>query len=406
MLYTRSRLVAAAALSAAALMGCSAPTPPEAAPPPAQPLPDAVVFGEFLAHVSPRNRTMTIEQVGDGHAWGPTLQPQSLDSLPILNNGVEGSGPANSVELVTNSITGDQPTWTANVTLRHFYARSFANVFIQIPLIMDTSRNPLDNHDATNSDASEFGVSNAHGLWQYTASGAAAGVLGASPYNDATRDWTFANPDEADTLIQIIAYGSLGFGDYTEDYGSATYVDACSTGTTTTSAQVTTSMPFDFTLYNTNSTSVTFGDNGQVAFGGTSLSISGTSVALPDGTAPHAALFPFWDDLTYGSGGQMCYTTVGSAPARQFVIEWQGMDFASGAGTGSSLDFEAILSEGTSRIDLVYDSMVGGSGSDGREAGALATVGVQDETATVAAGEHDQTHYGTGQAYVFVPAPF
>ena len=53
-----------------------------------------MVFGEFVAHLRPKDHSMTIERVGDGRAYGPNLEPQSLDSLNIIQNGVTGSGPA------------------------------------------------------------------------------------------------------------------------------------------------------------------------------------------------------------------------------------------------------------------------------------------------------------------------
>ena len=321
-----------------------------------------------------------------------------------------GSGPADTVELVTNSYTDQYPgtqTVTAVVDLRHFFTRSFSNVYVYVPSITDANGQTLSNHDATNSDPSAFGLSNAHGLWQYTASGADPGVLAQSPFNVGTRTWIFANPDDANTNVTFIVYGSRSFGSYTQNFSSATYLDACTGGTKSTALQVTATLPFDFTLYATNTTTVKFNSQGKVGFGATAaLGISGNAVALPSTTAPHPALFPFWDNLKYGTGGQMCYQTFGSAPARQFVIEWRNMDFKAGVGTGSSLDFEAILSEGTSNIDTVYNSMVGGLTAAGREAGMQATVGVQNEMGTVSTGEFQQPNYGTGNAYTFNPAPF
>jgi hypothetical protein len=402
-------VVTLAALSLGALAGCAGPgapadpiTPEVAAPV----LPNALVFGEFVAHLSPKNHSFTIERVSQPRAYGPTLEPQSLDSLPILNDGTSGSGPANSVELDTTAYNDNYPgtpTFDAMVDLRHFYSRSFANVYVYVSSITDTSGNALANHDAINSDASQFGLSNAHGLWQYTASGAAPGVLAKSPFNVGTRQWIFANPDDADTNITFVVYGSLGFGSYSEDFSGATYIDACTGGTTSAATQVVTTIPFDFTMFNTNNTGVKFTKQGKLALGSTSLGISGTPVALPSTGAPHPALFPFWDGLT---GGQMCYKTVGTAPARQFVVEWKNMNFVAAPGVGSSLDFEAILSEGTSNIDVVYNSMVGTGTSAGRENGAKATVGIQDETGTVATGEFQQQNYGTGNAYSFIPSPF
>lgn len=404
-------LVTSAALSLGTLAGCAGPEAPSGPQAAAPVLPNAVVFGEFVAHLRPKDHSFTIERVGDGRAYGPTLEPQSLDSLPIIQDGVAGSGPPNTVELVTTSYTDQYPTTqtvTAVVDLRHFYGRTFSNVYTYVSGITDANGVALSNHDGINSDPSQFGLSNAHGLWQYTASGADPGVLAQSPLNVGTRTWIFANPDDANTNVSFVVYGSLGFGSYTQNFSTATYIDACAGGTTYTTSLGTATIPFDFTLYNTNTTTVKFSNQGKVGFGATaSLGISGTAVALPTTNAPHPALFPFWDNIKYGAGGMMCSQTVGTAPKRQFVIEWRNMDFKAGAGAGgSSLDFEAILSEGTSNIDTVYNSMVGSLTAAGRETGTQATVGVQNEAATAGTGEFQQPNYGTGNAYTFNPAPF
>ncbi len=408
MRFPASRIVVLGVLSCGALAGCVGREDPPVSPVVAPP--GAHVLGTFVAHLRPKLRSLTIERVGGANeAASPGLEPQSLDGLPIVNDGTSGTNPANTVELVTNSVDDPYPTnltFSASVTMRHFYARSFANVFVQVASITDTMGNPLANHDATNSDSPLYGLSNDHGLWQYTATGAPTGVLGESPYNEGTRDWTFGNPDDAETDITLIAYASLGFGSYTFGFSNASYVDACSGGTSSTSPEASATLPFNFSLFSTNDTAIKFSRNGQIALGSTALTASGTSLALPSSSAPHPALFTFWDDIDYGSGGMLCYQTVGSAPNRQFVVEWRGMDFRSGPAVGSSLDFEALLSEGTGNVDLVYNTMMGTDSSAGREAGAQATVGIQDEAAVSSAGENDTQDFGSGNAWSLAPAPF
>ncbi len=188
-------------------------------------------------------------------------------------------------------------------------------------------------------------------------------------------------------------------------------MDACSGGTSfTTPSKTGIALPFDFTLYNTNSTNVNVARNGQITVGSTTLDASGTSVALPAsaGGVPKPVFFAFWDNLAVARRAEkICYQTIGSAPNRQFVIEWRGLNFANAPGNSpaSSLDFEAFLYEGTGEIDTVYNSMVGGATSGGRETGTQATVGMQDETAANATMEHDVADYGTGNAWSYVPNP-
>jgi hypothetical protein len=411
-------LVAVAVLSFAGLVGCAAPDEPAAATLPpvhGQVLPNSIVFGEFIAHRSPKNHTLTFERVRSPQGYGANLEPQSLDQLPIISDGVSGSGPAGTVELVSANCVDNYPsvqTFQCDVTLRHFYSRSFANVFAQVTAITDSSGNNLANHEATNSDSSQYGLSAALGLWEYTADASTnPGVLAQSPNNAGTRTWVFANPDDADDNVSIVVYGSLGFANYGFDFPNASYVDACSGGTQSISQQITATLPFDFTLFNTNTTTVKFTPrNGQMVVANTMLTGLTTPVSLPSGSAPSPVVFPFWDALKYSTGightGKMCYQTVGSAPNRQFLIEWRNMDFASGVGQGSVLDFEAVLYEGTGELDVVYNSMQGTANSNGRENGALAMVGMQDETHTNWQGEFKTQDFGTGSAWAFIPSPF
>jgi hypothetical protein len=66
---------------------------------------------------------------------------------------------------------------------------------------------------------------------------------------------------------------------------------------------------------------------------------------------------------------------------------------------------EVFLFEGTSEIDTVYNAMTGDATSDGRENGALATVGLQDETGTIATAEYQSQSFGTGFSWGYLPSP-
>jgi hypothetical protein len=79
-------------------------------------------------------------------------------------------------------------------------------------------------------------------------------------------------------------------------------------------------------------------------------------------------LMPYWDDLTTTpkTAGYGVFTKVtGTAPARQFFVEWKAA-IVSG---GGNLNFEAVFSETSPTIDVIY-----GAGAWGQ----AATVGVQE----------------------------
>lgn len=371
----------------------------------------AEVVGDFVLQVRPRERAYFFERA----SRGPGLAAQSVDDVTIAQDGVEGSGPANTVELVTNSFDfgaacGDYPdsAWCANVTLRHFFPRSLSNVYLQVTAIRDENGNDLAGHGTLNSDPSALGLDASLGLFRYTAPAATTpGVLGQSPHNAGARDWVFADPDGAVTNITLRVVASLRYASYAMGASAQPFVDACAGGASTTQSSLSTTMPFPVTLYDVTSASLKAGERGVVTLGTTPLpssGSSGTNVALPSTTAPKPAIFPFWDDLALkGASAKMCTKTLGAAPNRQFVVTWSAARFSFGADNPSSLNFSTILSEGSDRIDFVYGSMSSSNAS--RALGGTATVGVQDGTGKIATASYHQTAYGTGAAYSLIPSP-
>jgi hypothetical protein len=339
-----------------------------------------------------------------------------------------GSGSANPLEAVTLSApnpcvdAGGGVQFACDVTMTWGSPnRSLAN-----PLVQIASASPASN--GGNPDGSNpLGLGQGLGLWVYTNSGEpdqADPVKGGGPFfltaagtnfNSGTRNWILVTGGCTDVTYDLLVYGSTSFTTLGWDYppSSLAYVDVCAAGTKMTSSQATgISMPFDFTLFgqtydggaSSPATTVNFAVNGQVTLGSTPLTTSGNSVALPSASAPAPSIWPFWDNLAFGTGGQMCYATVGSAPNRRFAIEWRNMTFANPPDMGASLDFEVLLYEGTSQIATVYHSMVAASGdASRRESGSLAFVGMQNETATVAVGALGQEKFGTGAMYLYVP---
>src|SRR5262245_13628819 len=76
-----------------------------------QPAANAETLGEYVIHVQPRLGKLTMRRLSqaalDAEAsWkGPGLSPQALIDANIVEDGNTGTGPASSVELVTNQAT-------------------------------------------------------------------------------------------------------------------------------------------------------------------------------------------------------------------------------------------------------------------------------------------------------------
>lgn len=142
--------------------------------------PEAEVLTEFSGHWDAEAGQLTFELAGS--------TSRGLDPLNTVQDGVAGSGPAESVELVTES-TGDDmagcgfaSSFCGNVRLRSFYAASsFENVYVEI-----ISMVPVTGNEALNSDAAVPDVSDALGLFAY----ADLGIAGAPDDNDMQL-WVF-----------------------------------------------------------------------------------------------------------------------------------------------------------------------------------------------------------------------
>jgi subtilisin family serine protease len=132
-------------------------------------------------------------------------------------------------------------------------------------------------------------------------------------------------------------------------------------------------LPFPFFFYGKNYTNAFVATNGHLNFLAANTAFS--NVAIPSTQAPNAAIYPFWDDLLIDSSAQVLTKTSGTAPNREFLVEWRNAAFFSSNGR---VDFEAVLSE-NGEISLRYRNL---NPADGVETGNSATVGIENETGT------------------------
>jgi hypothetical protein len=213
------------------------------------------------------------------------------------------------------------------------------------------------------------------------------------PGETLTRSLTLSNPGTGNLEVQIFektpktqrqtsiaekaANGDYVLWDTSNDLGvSFNWIDATD-GISTTLAddgEVNVSLPFDFRFYDLKSRDLRVANNGAILFNATSGEISFVNNPLSSITMKYF-IAPFWDDL---SAGTLYTKTVGSAPERQFVVEWLERDHFNSSGQGSAT-FEVIFYEGSNNIKFQYLSTVFGDSrfDDGKDA----TVGIaQDQT--------------------------
>lgn len=372
------------------------------------------VLGEFVMRVDPRRQSLVISRLH--RSFGPAKGPESFDNLSVEQDGNPGTGTANNVELVTNSVTfgaacsgGNPASFCGNVTLRSFYTRPLNNVYVQVTSIVDANGVPVTTfHGGTNSDPSPASPATqldpTLGLWRHPSIGQPQNFLGTTAAtNNGTRNWVFADPDGATTTITLRVVASLTYKDYTKSTSTQAFIDACALPGNVSNfpaeLNFTATMPFPFTFYGVSGTNtVIYNRNGVFAFGGTlpPTGNNGTAAAytfknksLPESPATISvspAAYAFWDGLKANPGALACHGTSGTTPNQKFVITWKNLKGFNNADNSTNLTFSAILSEGTDTLDYVYSTMTGAAGNDlvypaltnaQRAAGKNAVIGVE-----------------------------
>ncbi len=125
---------------------------------------------------------------------------------------------------------------------------------------------------------------------------------------------------------------------------------------------------FSFPFGGVNYTTVNIVSNGYLRFTiNNNTYYNNNTIASIDTAMPHAIL-PYWDDLNPSTGGNIKYSTLGSAPNRRFVTTWTNVPHYNVSG---SYTFQVVLYENGS-IRFRYDATSDANGSS--QGGA--TIGV------------------------------
>lgn len=126
-----------------------------------------------------------------------------------------------------------------------------------------------------------------------------------------------------------------------------------------------------------------------------------SNVVIPDVSAPEGMVAAFWDDLVVDAPALVRAQTVGTAPARRHIIEWNG---AQTIDLSADLRFQIKFFEGSNIIEFHYCTMTDLDMSD-RYSGDSATIGIQDFTGSQATQVSSDTAgtTGTGVYIRFTP---
>jgi hypothetical protein len=134
-------------------------------------------------------------------------------------------------------------------------------------------------------------------------------------------------------------------------------------------------LPFTVKLYGQSYTTAWVDTNGKVSFvnpGG----YAADNTTLPTTAAPNATAYAFWDDLVVDGSASVRTTVTGTAPNRAYVIEWRNVYIY--GNTSRRLNAEAVFYE-NGDVAFAYTGL-----DNSFEQGSSATVGIENETGTVA----------------------
>jgi hypothetical protein len=137
-------------------------------------------------------------------------------------------------------------------------------------------------------------------------------------------------------------------------------------------------LPFDVTLYGSTYTQARICTNGFVELvGPATASCSFGNTAIPATGRPNPAVYGFWDDLFVDADASIRIDVLGTAPNRRFVVEWRNIRFF--GDTTRRIDVNVVFYE-NGQILTQHRNIA----DDGRERGNSATLGIENETGTVA----------------------
>ena len=150
-----------------------------------------LTLAEFRGVVDVAAGSMKFEMLEGDEVTSPELRrlQQGLCALSIVQDGTPGSGPADSLELVTDATGLDaactgyaaSPLFCGDVTIRSFYTAAKNNAYAQITTLVPSTGYAVQNGDSIP------GASSGLGSFSYGNLTAAPG-----PGNSATRPWVFA----------------------------------------------------------------------------------------------------------------------------------------------------------------------------------------------------------------------
>jgi hypothetical protein len=145
-------------------------------------------------------------------------------------------------------------------------------------------------------------------------------------------------------------------------------------------------LPFAFTYYGANYTTLSVNTNGLLRFNYTGTETTASNDTVPSFAAPNNLLAPYWDDLVFKSTPNLRIQTIGAAGARQFIVQWTGISLFEHPAAGV-MTFQVRLYEGSNDIVFAYYLAGAPPAAPGtvsaNTAGDGATIGIENQNGSI-----------------------
>lgn len=319
----------------------------------------AAISGATITVTGGTNRTTTTNASG-----------QYSLTLPVGSYSVSAS--------MFGFVTQTAPSVTVNngATTTQNFAMPAAPSFTLSGVVRDGSAQPVANATVTILNTPFAPVTtNASGAYSFASVPAGTYSVQATGGRCFTPQTQSVTVSSATTLNFTLAALSDSFG-YKCSIVTGTFINANTvvslTGDDATAAVT---LPFTFSFYGQNYTSAYISTNGVLGFGTASTAYSNAN--LPNTATPNAAIYPLWDDLYVDASASVRRQTLGTAPNRQFVVEWRNIRFFSDS--TRRVKFEVILNE-NGNVQIQYGDI---DSASTLEQGDSATTGIENAAGTI-----------------------
>jgi hypothetical protein len=146
-------------------------------------------------------------------------------------------------------------------------------------------------------------------------------------------------------------------------------------------------MPFSFLYQGSFISDLTITNNGVIWLG----DLAGDPFVFgPDISTSNDGLMPFGDDLDEESG-DIYYETIGTAPNRTFIIQYEDRFGYDGDDPQTGITFQVAIEEATNEIYFFYQDVVFGQDLSFSDYGAQASIGAAGPNSDIILSEFDET---------------